>query len=195
MPVPLPVAVRMRGDGQKLIPGAELVVTTLKFLYIDVQAEAALKQAIGLHHVLIRAALVYENLLEVQGVNDEPPLIGDTDVFLIGGAATFKLKINCKAKVTSDQREKKNFRIRISPVNGSHIQAHTAAFKIMVRADRPLAAQREAVAGLLQFATAPTTEEERELVQKVNEHDAQLKALKEDNARILDQLRELHELL
>ena len=194
MPVPLPVAIRMHGKGQKLVPGAKLVVSTLKFLYIDIQAEAALKEAIGLHHMLIRAALVYENGPEVHGVNNEPPLTGDTDVLLIEGAATFKLKINCKAKVTSDQREKKNFRIRISPVNGSHIQAHTAAFKIMVRVDRPLAAQTEAVAGLLQFGTAPTTEE-RELVQKVNKHDAQLKALKEDNARILDQLRELRKLL
>lgn len=194
MSVALPVELTMRGDGHKLTPGANLVVTTLKHLYIDVQAQAAVKHVFSSFYVPIRAELVYENGFEVWGLNDEPPLSGDTSVLLIQGAATFKLKINPKAKVTSDQCEKKNFRIRISAVNGSHMQAHTAAFKIMVRVDRPLAAQREAAAGLLQFGSAPATEE-REWERQVNEHGAQLKALKEDNVRILNQLRELRKLL
>ena len=190
MSVALPFELTMRGDGHKLTPGAKLVVTTLKHLYIDVEAQAAVEHV----NVPIRAELVYENGFEVRGLNDEPPLSGDTSVLLIQGAATFKLKINPKAKITSDQHEKKNFRIRISAVNGSHMQAHTAAFKIMVRVDRPPAAQREAAAGLLQFGSAPATEE-REWERKVDAHGAQLKALKEDNVRILKQLRELRKLL
>ena len=189
--MPLPVDLRMHGRGQKLG-----VVSTLKHLFIDVKAQAAFKQKIVFLSVPIRAELVYEDGTEVRGLNDEPPLTGDTDVFLIEGAATFKLRINSEAKVTSDQRKNKRFRIRISLVGG-HLHADTPAFKIMTRVNRPSAAQRDAVAGLLQIKSTPeevgSTPEEVERL--VHEHDAQLKALMEDNAFILDELRSLRELV
>ena len=144
MPTALPVTLTMRGNGQKFISGAEFIVSTLKFFCIDVEAEARLLQFIGLQRVLFRACLIYQNGFDVKGANDEPPLIGETNVFLIDGKATFKLRINQKAKVTSEQHDKKNFRIRISPVNYIHVQALTPVFKIMVRLDRPPKSKREA---------------------------------------------------
>ena len=61
MPTALPVTLTMRGNGQKLISGAEFIVTTLKFFYIDVEAEARLLQFIGFHReqvLSIRIALM-----------------------------------------------------------------------------------------------------------------------------------------
>lgn len=193
MPLPL-LELRMRGKGQKLVPGVGLVVSTLKLVSIDVQVHA-LKQFE--QPIPIRAELTYEDGLDVRGLHNEPPLTGDTNAFLLEGAVTFRLRINSRAKVTSDQHQKKRFRIRISlgRVNSPTIQAHTTAFKIMTRIDRPLAAQKDAVDGLLQFGSqfGGTPEEaEWECVQRlVDQHAAVLKALKEKNERILDSLREL----
>jgi hypothetical protein len=186
--MPLPVDLRMRGQGQKL--GPVPVVTTLRPLFIDVEAQAAFKQIIRFLSVPIQAELVYEDGTKVKGLNDQPPLVDTDRVCLIAGAATFRLRISSEAKVTSEQHNKKKFRIRISVVDG-HLYAYTRAFKIMTRVNRPSAKQRDAVAGLLQIKSTP----EEEVQRLVDEHAAQLKALMEDHASILDELRSLRELV
>ena len=173
----------MRGNGQKLISGAEFIVTTLKFFYIDVEAEARLLQFIGFHRVLFRASLIYQNSFDVKGANREPPLIGETDVFLIEGKATFKLKINQKAKVTSEQHDKKNFRIRISPADYIHVRALTPVFKIMVRLDRAPKSKREAASALALLQVSATNKKLKMQAQETQEAREETQETQETQGR------------
>ena len=146
----------MHGHGHKLNPNELFIVSNKKWLHIDVNLSDAWKDFIGSHTVILRASLVYENGLSVES---SLPLLGNTDVFLIKGTATFKLKIN---GITTERCDKKNFRISISPLTEGyrHIQYLTPVFKVMVKIDRRMQ-KREAAAMLLKVATSVSTVNEK----------------------------------
>ena len=144
------VHLNMHGPGHKLNPTELFIVSNQKWLHIDVKLSDAWKYFIGSRTVILRASLVYENGLSVE--SSLPPLLGNTDVLLIGATATFKLKIN---GLTTERCDKKNFRINISPLTEGyrHIQYRTPVFKVMVKIDRRMQ-KREAAAMLLKVATS-----------------------------------------
>ena len=94
------------------------------------------------------------------------PCFGNTDVFLIHGTATFKLKIN---GLTTERCDKKNFRISISPLTQGyrHLQYLTPVFKVMVKIDRRMQ-KRDAAAMLLKVATSESTVNEKKRARKTD---------------------------
>ncbi|KAL3907098.1 MAG: hypothetical protein SGPRY_010300 [Prymnesium sp.] len=73
----------------------------------------------------LRAALLYENGLQVkQTSSSEPLLVGETDVVALQGAATFKLRITS----LSSHRDKQRFRIQVpvAPQEMERLQSEPA---------------------------------------------------------------------
>ena len=145
--------VTMRGGGHKL-DGEDYIVTNLKWFWVDVKDPTMMKQ-VQKQSVPLHAVLTYESGFDVVA-NDAETLVGDTEVMLINGTATFRIKINPIAKVTTEMHDKKKFRIAIRPsVPGyNHLQVLTPVFKIMVKIDRKMP-KYTAAKTLLQVAEDP----------------------------------------
>ena len=191
--------VTMKGAGHKFVDGEDYIVTNLKWLYIDVTPGCHLMMAIGQHPVPLRAALHYESGIVVTGKDDAKTLLGDTEVMLINGKATFRMKINPEAKVTTEMCEKKNFYISIT-APGFNQRAVTPVFKIMVKIDRRMP-KCTAAKALLRVADPPRPLIKRKLDEDqavpldlhtiASENKELLDGLKTQQEEILNQLRAL----
>ena len=156
------VELKLHGPGHKLNPNELFIVSNKKWVHIDVNLSDGWKNFIGSRTVMLRASLIYESGLNVE--SSVQPLLGNTDVFLIHGAATFKLKIN---GLTTERCDKKNFRISISPLTQEyrHLQYLTPVFKVMVKIDRRMQ-KRDAAAMLLKVATSDSGVNEKKRSRK-----------------------------
>ena len=91
----------------------------------------------------LRATLIFENGTTVlkNMEQDEEPLKGQTNVVVIHGSASFKMKVG--KQITSELRNKQRFRVLIEPVDETVRRAcpaltlHSEAFKVMVKIHRP----------------------------------------------------------
>ena len=192
--------VTMKGAGHKFV-NEDYVVTNLKWFYIDVTPGCHLMMAIGQHAVPLRATLHYESGVVVTGKDGAKTLLGDTEVMLINGKATFKIKINPDAKVTTEMHEKRNFFITIT-APGFNQKAVTPVFKIMVKIDRRMP-KSTAAKTLLQVAEDPPRPLNKrkfeggdenapfDLHTMVFENKELLEGLKTQQEDILNQLRAL----
>ena len=158
------VHLNMHGLGHKLNPNELFIVSNKKWIHIDVNLSDGWKNFIASRTVMLRASLIYESGLNVE--SSVQPLLGDTDVFLIHGAATFKLKIN---GLTTERCDKKNFRISISPLTQEyrHLQYLTPVFKVMAKIDRRMQ-KRDAAAMLLKVANSDSTVNEKKRARKTD---------------------------
>ena len=212
------------GRGHKFIPEIpEAIITNLKWFYIGVALVDQDNAVVHNRETLpLRASLLFENGSPVRPqecYQGAPPLIGETDVHVIEGRATFKLKVNPEAKVTSHLFHEQRFRVRIEPsaqaVRCPALTEHSPAFKVMVKIDRPvktpsqrqrqeqgeapeaplglppLAASGGAAAASAADAPGGNGESTSDLRQRVERQEEQIKALVAENASILEALAEI----
>ena len=204
----------------------ENIATNIKWFTMDVALVDENNSLVQDKTLPLRATLIFENGATVlkNMEQDEEPLKGQTNVVVIHGGASFKMKVG--KQITSELRNKQRFRVLIEPVDDTVRRAcpaltlHSEAFKVMVKIHRPENRPRggapppsldpaQAPLGLPPLAAtggsaaatatdvAPSGDNAENsndaLRLRLDEQEAQIRRLTEQNASILEAMAKLRE--